>query len=109
MRNVIDMAIAAAFIHMEDLYAQSGWKATTLNNPRQLNVESGKTPKQVETVVAAVWKGNRLFTPVGGGVTIRPQDPLQAAQSLPDNDGKITELRESIDLKDLPEGTWWWD
>jgi hypothetical protein len=109
MRNVIDLAIAAAFIHKEDFYAQSGWQAATLNSARHLNVESGKTPKQVETVVAAVWKGSRLFTPVGGGVTIRPQDPLQAAKSLPDNDGKITELRESIDLKDLPEGRWWWD
>ena len=56
-----------------------------------------------------MWKGNRLFTPVGGGVTIHPRQALVTSNLLPDEDGKISELRESVHLNDLPAGRWWWD
>jgi hypothetical protein len=109
MRNMIDLAIVAAFVHKEDLYAKAGWKASTFNNERALKVETYQTPLQVETVCTAVWKGAQLFTPVGGGVTIRAQDALQTSNTLPDEDGKISELRETIQLDKLSPSRWWWD
>jgi hypothetical protein len=109
MRNLIDLAIAAAFINEQDFYGQSGWSAETFRDEGALTVETYNTPLQVETVCTAVWKGNRLFTPVGGGVTIHPRQALASSNLLPDEDGKISELRETVDLKDLPADRWWWD
>jgi hypothetical protein len=34
---------------------------------------------------------------------------LELKNTLPDEDGKISELRESIGVKDLPADQWWWD
>jgi hypothetical protein len=109
MRNMIDLAIAAAFINQQDFYSQSGWTADLFHDENSLAVETYNTPLHVETVCTAVWKGNRLFTPVGGGVTIYPREALTTENALPDEDGKITELRDSIDLKDLAADRWWWD
>ncbi len=109
MRNVIDLAIAAAFIHQQDFYGKAGWQASTFNDERALAVQTYTAPLQVESVCTAVWKGNVLMTPIGGGVTIHPREALQTRNTLPDEDGKVSELRESIGLKDLPAERWWWD
>ncbi len=109
MRNVIDLAIAAAFINEQDFYGQSGWGAQTFLDEGALTVETYNTPQQVETVCTAVWKGSRLFTPVGGGVTIHPRQALATSNVLPDEDGKISQVRDSVDLKNLPADRWWWD
>jgi hypothetical protein len=109
MRNVIDLAIAAAFINEQDFYGQSGWRGETFRDEGALAVETYNTPLQVETVCTAVWKGNRLFTPVGGGVTIHPRQALASSNLLADEDGKIMELRETVGLQDLPSDRWWWD
>ena len=109
MRNAIDLIIASAFINQQDFYAQSGWSADLFHNESSLAVETYNMPLQVETVCTAVWKGNRLFTPLGGGVTIQAREALAAENLLPDDDGKISEIREGVDLKDLPANRWWWD
>jgi hypothetical protein len=109
MRNVIDLSIVAAFINQQDFYAQADWRAPTFNDEKALQVETYQTPRQVESVCTAVWKGARLFTPVGGGVTIRPREALATQNVLADDDGKITQVRESIELKDVPADRWWWD
>jgi hypothetical protein len=49
------------------------------------------------------------MTPVGGGVTIRAHDALKSPNAKADEDGKVSDLRKSIDLKDLPADRWWWD
>jgi hypothetical protein len=109
MRNLVDLAIAAAFIHGRDFYSQADWQASTFRDERALPVETHKTPLAVETVCTAVWKGSQLMTPVGGGVSIRAAESLRPARVLPDEDGKVTETRESIALEDLPADRWWWD
>ncbi len=109
MRNCIDLTIAAAFIHKEDLYGKAGWSAPVFNDEGSLAVETYNTPTQVETVCTAVWKGNSLMTPVGGGVTVQPTQALLTKNTRADEDGKVTELRESISLQDLPADQWWWD
>jgi hypothetical protein len=109
MRNLIDLAIAAAFINQQDFYGQSGWRGDLFRDEGRLAVETYTTPVQVETVCTAVFKGSRLFMPIGGGVTILPRQALVTSNLLSDEDGKISELRESVDLKDLPAESWWWD
>jgi hypothetical protein len=109
MRNLIDLAIAAAFINRQDFYGQADWPAATFMDEGALAVETYNTPMQVETVCTAVWKGNRLFTPVGGGVSIRAAQALSSENLLDDEDGKIEEARQSVDLKNLPADRWWWD
>jgi hypothetical protein len=109
MRNVIDLAIVAAFVQQQEFYAKADWQAATYNDEGTLSVETYNTPRQVETVCTAVWKGPVLMTPVGGGVTIRPREALVSSNLLGDEDGKITEVRESTSLKDLPAERWWWD
>jgi len=109
LRNVIDMAIAAAFIQQHDYYAKAGWTAETLRSEKDVPVETYNTPLQVETVVASIWKGNRLMTPVGGGVTMQARMALESANLLADEEGKVEQLRGGTTLAGLAQGQWWWD
>ena len=109
LRNLIDLAIAAAFIRQQDYYGKAGWTMATLGSEERLPVETYQTPLQVETAVTSVWKGNHLMTPVGGGVTIYAEQALDSPNLLPDEANKLGELHEQLDLKTLAEGQWWWD
>jgi len=109
LRNVIDMAVVAAFIKDKDYAETAGWKMNTFLKEEEYAVETLNVPKQVETAVAAFWKGNRLVTPIGGGIRIEPTEALQTANVLADKDGKVAKQREAIDLKNLAPNQWWWD
>jgi hypothetical protein len=108
LRNLIDMLIACAFIQDQDYYGQAGWNTPLFGNERVVSVEIHPAPRQVETAVNAIWKGNRLLTPVGGGVHIDARQAISAAQEAPE-DGSLEKQREAIDLGGLAEGQWWWD
>lgn len=108
LRNLIDMAIAAAFIQDKDYYSQVDWTADTLRDESKVPVETYAEPVQVETVVTSVWRGNQLMTPVGGGVHIEPQEALSYDNIRHDNDGQLEQQRQNITL-DLADGQWWWD
>jgi hypothetical protein len=106
LRNLIDLAVAAAYLQQEDYYTKAGWDLGILAKEETFAVQTYQAPKQVATAVAAKWKGGQLMTPVGGGVHI---EPTQAFQNLlTDEKGKVDELRKQITLK-LAEGQWWWD
>ena len=107
LRNCIDLAISAAFIQQQDYYAKAGWRMSTFANEAAIPVATLNVPSRVETVVAAVFKDHQLMTPLGGGVQVHPGQALK--KPLPDEDGKISELRESVSVKDLPADQWWWD
>ena len=109
LRNVIDLAVAAAFIQQQDYYGKANWAAEILGNESKLPVETYQTPLRVETVVASVWKGNRLMTPVGGGVHMQPRQVLASENLMRDDEGKLSEVRDGLQLGDLAEGQWWWD
>ena len=71
LRNMIDLVVAAAFIQDQDYYGRAGWKLGVLADETALPVETLDNPKQVMCAVNSQWKGSRLFTPAGGGVSIR--------------------------------------
>jgi hypothetical protein len=109
LRNLIDLAIAAAFIQKQDYYAQSGWRMETFGDERQLAIETYEAPKNVEPVCTAVWKGNRLMTPIGGGVQLEPLQAVQPANRLKDDKGTVKQARAEVKLDHLANGQWWWD
>jgi hypothetical protein len=109
LKNLIDVAIAAAFIQKQDYYSAAGWKMETFGDERRYAIETFEAPKTVETACTAVWKGNRLMTPVGGGVQIRPLDAISPGNLLADEKGTVKEAKAKVTLAGLAEGQWWWD
>jgi hypothetical protein len=109
LRNCIDLAVAAAFIQNQDYYGLANWKAETFNDEGTVNVEKLNPPQTVETAVNAMWRGNTLMTPLGGGVQMRPTEAIDPTNLLEDKDAKVKDARTAIDLTGLKPGQWWWD
>ncbi|MDX1964596.1 MAG: DUF1598 domain-containing protein [Pirellulales bacterium] len=109
MRNLIDLTVAVAFIKDRGYAEKAGWNMSTFLSEKDYSVETQNVPAQVETAVAAFWKGNRLVTPIGGGVHIEPAEAIKSANMQNDKDGTVAKARESINVKDLPADQWWWD
>ena len=109
LRNLIDMLIAAAYIQQQDFYGQAGWSMEVFGNEKVVPVEIYMAPKQVDTAVNAIWKGNRLMTPIGGGVHINPLQAMSAEPIQPDADGTVAAAHDAVEVKNLADGQWWWD
>ncbi|HEX4000561.1 MAG TPA: DUF1598 domain-containing protein [Pirellulales bacterium] len=109
LRNLVDLAVAAAFIQKEDYCAKTGWQMDLFRNEGQLPIQTYSAPKQVETAINVIYKGNGFSTPIGGGVTIDPRQALNKSNLLKDKDGKVGNARKETDLKSLAKGQWWWD
>jgi len=108
LRNLIDMAIAAAYIQQQGFYEQANWQADIFNDESRFPVEVHNSPVQVETACNAVWRGSRLMTPIGGGVNVQAELALESSNYRTDETGKLDAARKSIEL-DLADGQWWWD
>jgi hypothetical protein len=109
LRNLVDISVAAAYMQKEDLYGKSGHSFELFMDEATCPIELFHAPKQVDTVVTAVWKGSRLMTPMGGGVHMEPRQALEQANLLPDEGGKLAERRKTLSVKDLPADRWWRD
>lgn len=109
LRNCVDMLIVAALMQKNDYYSQSGWDLSVIGNESVYPIEKYNAPKQVNTAVNYIWKGNHLATPVGGGVQIQAATALEAKNLLIDEKGTVKAARVEVDLKDLPADKWWWD
>ncbi len=109
LRNMVDMAITAAFIQRMDYYGQAGWNMDFLGSEENYQVETYVAPRQVETAVNAVWKGRTLMTPIGGGVEIHPTHAIHADAITRETDGVIDGVRRQIDTSRLDKIQWWWD
>ena len=108
LRGCIDLVVAAALMRKLDFYRQAGWQGATLRNEQQFRTETYVAPVQVPCVVNSFWKGSRLFVPAGGGVSILPDQALEAENLLPDEQNQVGKLRAAT-LDSIPGGTWWWD
>jgi hypothetical protein len=109
LRNLIDMAIAAAFIQQYDYYGQAGWTMDVLGDEAKYAVETYPAPTRVESAVNAIWKGSTLMTPIGGGVKIQPLLALSSGNLQQDEEGQLKQLRERVDADGLADQQWWWD
>jgi hypothetical protein len=108
LRNLVDLAVAAAFIQEQGYCQKAGWDLGLFADEKALPVETYNAPKQVESAVAAIWKGNRLMTPIGGGVHLDAATALKSENLLSDEDGKVAKTRSQTKLH-LADGQWWWD
>jgi hypothetical protein len=108
LRNLIDLSVAAAFIQKEDYYGKANWKMPVLGSEKALPVETLTAPTQVESVVAAVNRGNTLMTPIAGGVEIHAVKAIKPENVLTDEGGKVTKRHEQLKPQ-LSKGQWWWD
>ena len=109
LRNLIDLLVAAAFIQQQDFYGQAGWNMDLFIDENKFKTEFFNAPKEVATAVNAVWKGNKLMTPVGGGVDIKPTLALASDRLLTDEGGRLKKLHDQIDIGQLKQDAWWWD
>jgi hypothetical protein len=108
LRNLFDMAIAAAFIQDRDLYSKAGWELGVFGDENKFRVLGNPTITQVESAVNAVWKDGQLVTPIGGGVHIAARK-LVSGEKV-DIDKQIDEKSQSMGApSDLTDGQWWWD
>lgn len=108
LRSLIDLAVAAALIRRHDYYGKSGWTAALLLDERQLPLETLPAPQQVPCVVNSLWKAQRLFTPAGGGISIRPDEALEASNLLPDEKSAVATQRSQL-VRPAEVERWWWD
>jgi hypothetical protein len=109
MRNLIDAAIAAAYIQQQDFYGQADWNMATFGDESQFAVQTHTAPHQVETAVNAIWKGSTLMTPLGGGVNVQPRQALTSERLKTETDGQAAALKQQVAPTDLADGQWWWD
>ncbi len=107
LRNLIDLAICAAWLRREDVTEQTGWSAEVLCDEERLAIETLTTPKKVACVANAVWAGNRLLVPAGGGVSISPDEALKTERLLP-SDPALSQRRSAIESTRRVDH-WWWD
>jgi len=107
LRNLVDLAVAAAYLQEYDAYGRTGWAADGLRDERVVAIETGVPPSEVQPAINAVWRGNRLLTPIGGGVTLQPRIALDPQNLAVDEEGGLVDLRGTVDS--LPAGRWWWD
>lgn len=106
MRNGIDLLVAATFLQREDYYSKIDWRPSTFLSEQQLPIETLNTPKQAPCVANSLWKGSRLYTPAGGGVSILPMKAFESGNLLED-DGSVAKVREGVG-GNVPVGKWWW-
>ena len=66
-----------------------------------------RSPTSVEPAINVLWRGSRLSTPIGGGVTVMPRMALDAPNLLMDEQGTVAAAR--AEAVALPAGRWWWD
>jgi hypothetical protein len=109
LRQLMDIAIAAAYIQEQDFYGQAGWTMPVLGDEGNYEVGTYQAPEQVETAVNAVWRGNTLMTPLGGGVQMQPRKALASDALVVDRDGENVRVKRSAGPAGLEDGQWWWD
>ncbi len=108
LRNLIDLAVAAAHIQQENYYTKADWKMELFGNEKEFAVETYQAPKHVSSAVAAIARGSQLMTPIGGGVHIEALMALKPENVMSDEKGSVGRLHERL-KPELSPGQWWWD
>jgi hypothetical protein len=109
LRNLVDLAVAAAFMQKHDYFGKAGWSAELLLDEQQYPTQLFHVPAKVETAVNAIWRGNRLITPIGGGVHINATKAVLPENVQQDHEGEVRDAHDEVALDHLAPGEWWWD
>ena len=106
LRSLIDLSVVAAWLQEHDGYGKAAWGAETLRDESAYPIETVQPVVQVETAINAVWRGPRLITPIGGGVTIQPRMALDPANLLMDEEETVAKAHATASA--IPADRWWW-
>jgi hypothetical protein len=109
LRNVVDMAITAAFLQQYDFYSKVSWAMPLFGSENRFSINTYPVPMHVESAINVVWKGNTLMTPIGGGVQIQADRAFDSAILTYEEDGAVTEARGATTLPAGDPLRWWWD
>jgi hypothetical protein len=108
MRNGIDMLVAAAFMVRHDWYGRAAWKPTVLVNRRTLPLRPAYAPTTADVVVNTVWKGRRMISAAGGGVSIDVAEAMKDEHLATIDAAKFAEPRQAL-VPRAGDERWWWD
>lgn len=104
LRNATDQLVAAAFMRREELYSKVDWQPKWITDQR-LEYGTQLPITSAPCLVNSKWKGRRVFTLAGGGVSIAPFEAFE-----PENLLKIPEKTFDNNRPDkIVDGKWWWD
>ncbi|MBN2475598.1 MAG: DUF1598 domain-containing protein [Pirellulales bacterium] len=110
LRNICDLALAAALIREEDLVEKIGWHMTCLGNPQAYQVDLGEAPQHTETVVNhRVINRVHILAGVSGGVRVDPTRLAARDAVETDGYGALEKGKARAGPQQLPPDAWWWD
>jgi hypothetical protein len=110
LRNVCDLALAAALLREERLADRIGWHLTCFGDPQGYPVEIGEAPKQVETVVNCRVVSQRQFIAgVSGGVDVQPAALVRRQTIAVESYPQLQQQRPQNAAKPQAADRWWWD
>ena len=113
LRQSIDLLVAFAWLKQSAAYGKVDWSPEVLVDESKFKTESGPAPKHCPCVANAVWKGNMLILPAGGGVSVTPELALNKKNLQVAEAGIGKDIRAKIDIKNSVDtegnGSWWWD
>jgi hypothetical protein len=112
LRNLFDLALAAAVIREEDLAGKVGWHITCFGDPNGYHVPLAAAPKTVESVINhRIVNRTQIIAGVSGGVRVDPSDVAKRYAMETESNGKMGSQRSAATaaIQALPVGTWWWD
>ncbi len=91
LRNLVDIAVAAAFVKKEDFYGRAGWRLETWGDEQVFKVRGKPAPAKAPCIANSRWKGNRLLTPAGGGVDIQPAQAFDPRRLIEGRKGRAVQ------------------
>jgi len=108
LRNAIDLLVLSAWISKTKAYERVGWKPDLLFDEDQLEIQVLPDPLETPCLANAVWKGQVLVAPAGGGVSIMASEAFSTENMKIDRTEHIVNQFEAIEMP-ADEDIWWWD
>jgi len=112
LRNLFDLALAAALVREEDLAGKVGWHLTCFGDSNAYPVPLAPAPKTVESVINyRIVHRVHIVAGVSGGVRVDASDLAKRYAMETDSGGKMDRQRSAAAsaIKALPTDAWWWD
>jgi hypothetical protein len=115
LRNLADLALAAAILRSEGLASQAGWHLTCFGPEGDYPIDLGPAPKEVQTVVnhrVIGRPGGRQVTVIAGasgGVRVDPLPLASHGAVGVDREGRLAGRRTDSAPAAMPRDAWWWD
>lgn len=108
LRSMVDLLVVAAFMRQYDWPTRAGWRPMLLVDRNQTTFPDRTAPQSAEVVVNTVWKGRRMISAAGGGISITPAEALKPESLREVNDQRFMEARRTPTSHNDAD-RWWWD